>query len=275
MDDRATKFRKFIEDLPRLCSPTICGTLSQPTTKAERNNRSDKFEWSLEQKAILSPANITTATCSDIGEMDHSFLHQESEQFFSQKTIAPSPMTTPSTRNYSRSQPVSYKFNNHMFDERDEDSDDDDDDDDDDDRSNSDSSSNSGKSGSSDSDTDIDMEVLHDDEQEDDDDDDVDRTSDSDSETDTDRDEDEDEDMTDEYDNDDADNARADQQQDMDTLFLSPPLRSSQSQQRVDIFSPESFTRVMEDECTLQSTPKTIGSQISRTRTRRDSEMSD
>lgn len=44
---------------------------------------------------------------------------------------------------------------------------------------------------------------------------------------------------------------------DDDLLFSPAPVRSSQ---RMDVFSPATFTQVMEDEHTLQSTPKTTGS---------------
>lgn len=270
---RVRQFMNILEQLPRLCSPTICGTLSQPTTKNERTSRgADKFEWSLEQKAILSPANITTDTDAtddwqNVADLNQTWLQQESDVFFSQRTIAPSPVVTPSTRAISR--PTPNRYQNFMFDERDEDEDmessrdfskdeDEENDDDDDDHNND--------------DTDIDM---------DDEDDEIDdirkqfesSSSSEDDETDLDgNDENTDEDT--DHDNNDCDKLEEDQ--DMDNLFFSPqPLRSSQTQQRVDIFSPETFVRVMEDENTLQSTPKTIGSQLTRTRTRTRTEMSD
>ena len=239
---RAKQFMNVLERLPRLCSPTICGTLSQPTTRAERTSRGvDKFEWSLEQRAILSPANITTDTDATddwqhLADLkDQTWLQQESENFFSQRTIAPSPMVTPSTR-----RPII-----DMTIEEDEDEDEDDD-------------------------VDIEEDDNEDtEEQEDDDQEFLDERNLPD--------EDDDED-TEEYSDLECDGmGRGAGEQDMDNLFFSPqPLRSSQTQQRVDIFSPETFVRVMEDESTLQSTPKTYGgSQQTRTRTRTRSEMSD
>lgn len=119
-----------------------------------------------------------------------------------------------------------------------------------------------------DSDTDIDMDVL--DAQTD-----IDTDSDNLDETGDIENNDPDEEEEDDDDEDDDEGEEAKGEQDMDSLFLSPPMRSSQSQQRFDIFSPQTFDRVMEDENTLQSTPKTTGSQMFRPRARRTSDMSD
>lgn len=213
---RVRQFMNILEQLPRLCSPTICGTLSQPTTRNERATRGvDQFEWSLEQKAILSPANITTDTeatdeWQNVADLNQTWLQQESDVFFSQRTIAPSPMATPSYVNIDET-------SDEEFD---------------------------------DTRTNIDMTHLDDDNDNDND-----------------------------IDDDDLD-LDQDHERDLDNeseLFFSPqPLTSSQTQQRVDMFSPETFVRVMEDESTIQSTPKTIGSQLTRTRTRtRNDEMYD
>lgn len=311
---RVKQFMNILEQLPRLCSPTICGTLSQPTTKTERVSRgTDKFEWSLEQKAILSPANITTDTDAtddwqNVAEMNQSWLQKESEVFFSQKTIAPSPMVTPSTRAI-RSRPgaggraVGLGNNNKedMFDENDEDDefsegDDHDADDDASDTGDDDDHHHGGHHNYQyrrpvpnidDEDTDIDMDdeasfdirrdLMSDceDDNEDDHDDDNGRAR---YEHDDDQESDREvgDNITDDEDTDINDCDHQEEDQDMDSLFFSPqPIRSSQTQQRMDIFSPDTFHRVMEDDFTIQSTPKTIGSQLTRTRTRTRTEMSD
>lgn len=244
----------ILEQLPRLCSPTICGTLSQPTTKSERMScGADLFEWSLEQRAILSPANITTEPdgADDwhnvASEMNPSWRQQESDMFFSQRTIAPSPLTTPSMRTPFRKRIVSMVQNNMVFDEDDEEEtaahdhyhcrdeqvnenehwqeagrglyphadDDDDDDDDYDDDGNDDEMERSAAN----------------------------------------RDEDEDEEFAEEEEDDHA----FGRESDANLLFSPTPLKSSQTQQTMDVFSPDTFDRIMEDENTLQSTPKTTG----------------
>lgn len=210
----------------------------------------------------MSPANITMATCSDLAlnDQDHSFLQLESDNFFSQKTIAPSPMTTPSTRNINRpGRPARYPA--MMFDERDE----------------------------YDEEEEEDEEEENDGEEEDDDrydNDDIDIDEDDHNGLEegeehccVDDDSDDDHDNTPKLDDsrDDTNNMQGDgeEEQDMDRLFLSPPMRSSQTQQCLDFPSPDTFEQVMDDNDTLQSTPKIYGSQIMRTRTRRGSEMSE
>lgn len=213
MDHRTKKFKEFIENLPRLCSPTICGTLSQPTTRAERA----EFEWSLEQKAILSPANITVAGCSDLALDDNSFLKQESENFFSQKIIAPSPIAEQQEMENDYNQMQDDYSNSNIDDDETEDE-------------------------YHDEDFDCVDEYNHIDDNNHDD---------------IDDDNEDDEDFN-------EDNA--------DDLFLSPPVRSSQMQ--TNIFSPIGFDDIMEEDDTIQSTPKisSQGNRRTRTRTRRDSE---
>lgn len=216
---RVRQFMNILEQLPKLCSPTICGTLSQPTTRNEREKATrcgDSFEWSLEQRAILSPANITidsdgTEEWRHLAELSPSRRQQESEAFFSQRTIAPSPLiATPQTKAIaSFSQDTNLIYND---DDNDEDQDDD---------------------------NHVDLDPSW-------------RQQES---------------TNFMYNDEDHDE---DNQVDDDLLFFSPqPLKSSQTQQRMDIFSPNTFVRVMEDENTLQSTPKTTGSLL-RTRTRAD-----
>lgn len=159
VDQRLEKFLSMLECLPRLCSPTICGTLSMNATKnstagqtksnrqmADQNDKeasqlemtceeesnsiiemsvdnnhtpvrladnqfshteqsddidesecqqNKTFEWSIEQAATLFPTNITvdnlTDNCYDVADLDLTWRTKENEEFFSQKTIAPSP----------------------------------------------------------------------------------------------------------------------------------------------------------------------------------------
>lgn len=241
---KVKQFISILEQLPRLCSPTICGTLSQPVTRNERVSLgADVFEWSLEQKAILSPANITTdmeAPCDwqTLAEVNPSWRQQESETFFSQKTIAPSPMIT--AGNHTRTKFNQSKLLSYDFDEDDEDEEEDDD--------------------SCVKRVQIDKPGFDIEDDEDDNDHD-------------------DDDNQDEDDKDDCPSNNFDyndEPMDDDDLFFSPqPLKSSQTQQKMDIFSPGTFVRVMEDENTLQSTPKTIGPSIQRARNRQRVDMLD
>lgn len=200
-DVKVRQFMNILEQLPRLCSPTICGTLSQPTTKTERASRgAELFEWSLEQKAILSPANITTDLENtdqwhhNAAEINSAVRKQESERFFSQRTIAPSPLITgtPSNPRQFR-RPLAATFDD-ICDEEDEDED-------------------------------IRDRSRYED---------------------------------DEIEHDEMDNNNL--------LFSPQPLRSSQTQQSMDLFSPGTFVRALEDDTTLQSTPKTIASSVQGTR---------
>lgn len=177
-----------LEQLPRLCSPTICGTLSQPTTKNERVScGAQMLEWSMEQ------VNITTSELQNLADLYPSWRQQESETFFSQRTIAPSPMVTP--KNIYQHE---------------------DDDDEEEQQQQQ-------------------EDIIE---------------------------EDEEEEMDDEEDYMDEDVGD-------DFLFSPQPIKSSQSQQTMDVFSPGTFSRVMEDENTLQSTPKTTGTLLQRPRPRR------
>lgn len=249
----------MLEQLPRFCSPTICGTLSQPTTSTERTP--DTFDWSLEQRAILSPVNITTDTDGNgdwahIIEFNTALRKKESELFFSQRTIAPSPFITnrplldvaeeaEEAEGHAASQPPpvdrrsfrdmsrddftiddthKQQHNNHR------------DDDDDDCQAN--------ESDHDEDDEDkyykINLESCLKD------------TDDEDEDEEERRNDDDDDDLMEEDDDDDK----------LELMFSPQPLRSSQTQQRMEVFSPDTFSRVMDDEHTLQSTPKTTtGSQ--------------
>lgn len=241
-ETRVRQFMNILEQLPRLCSPTICGTLSQPTTRSERASRgADLFEWSIEQKAILSPANITEDWQNVAVDLEPAWRKQESDMFFSQKTIAPSPLVV-DNRAFNRlaqsdddEEMMQTSQERIIYDEDDEDEEEEEEDDDD---NNHDADDDQIITDEDDRieyvDDDDDDEPISEDEDDDDDDKDDDSLTEIESE------------HQDEFDD--------------DLLFSPAPVRSSQ---KMDVFSPATFSRVMEDEHTLQSTPKT-------TRTRGD-----
>lgn len=255
---RVRQFMNILEQLPRLCSPTICGTLSQPTTRTERATRgADMFEWSLEQKAILSPANITTDTdgtddWQNVADLNLAWRQQESDMFFSQRTIAPSPLiTTPSRVLRKPLLGLPTRIHDLLCDEEEDvrlNKEDDDNQEAQDLTTNN--RNQSAKTMSYEFEDDHNFSPIHSQEGEQIDD-----------------------DNTDNDDGDCRDDSKQENQDDMmDNLFFSPqPLKSSQTQQRMDVFSPDTFSRVMDDENTLQSTPKTTGSsQRNRIRSRAD-----
>lgn len=265
---RVRQFMNILEQLPRLCSPTICGTLSQPTTRTERVSRgADMFEWSIEQKAILSPANITTDTdgtddWQNVADLNLAWRQQESDMFFSQRTIAPSPLITTPSRALKRPLIKPTTFQDPLCDDDEEEAEQSKEDDDNNQEAQDLTTSSRNQSTNAMSfefDDDHQFSGIHSGEgqvdHDDDDDDDDDNT-------------DNDDDASDCHD----DSKQGNQSDMMDNLFFSPqPLKSSQTQQRMDVFSPDTFSRVMEDENTLQSTPKTTGSmQRNRVRSRAD-----
>lgn len=197
---RVRQFMNILEQLPRLCSPTICGTLSQPTTRRERLSR--EFKWSPVERAILNPADITTdhdtTDWHNAAEINSALRQQESERFFSQPAIAPSPLVSSShSSKSSYRRPIAATFD----------------------------------------------DIICDDDEEEDDDDIRDRSK---------------------YDDDDQ---FIEENDDLDNLLFSPqPVKGSQTQQPMDLFSPNTFVRVMEDDNTLQSTPKTVASTVQGTR---------
>lgn len=290
---RVRQFMNILEQLPRLCSPTICGTLSQPTTRTERVSRgADVFEWSLEQKAILSPADITTDQDGadewhNAADLNPSWRQQESETFFSQRTIAPSPLITPSTRRLP-ARPISKaKFQDLMYDEEEEDEEDQgeefeaatannikrfDNDLNDSQQAVPQDLSTKGMSSQQLESArlmsyEFDKSELHNNHDHDDD-----------SDTDFDLGESSNRYLEQQNDVDENDNNNDDNEDDHmdDDLYFSPqPLKSSQTQQRMDIFSPDTFVRTMEDEGTLQSTPKTTGGSLQRARTRTRADVLD
>ena len=103
-ESRETSYLKFISTLPRLCSPTICGTVNYKTPSRQKWSSMSQlkykpFEWSIEQKALLDPLDFSNI----IEDMDlfkqiddkiaSKALDEENEWFFAQKQIIPSPKT--------------------------------------------------------------------------------------------------------------------------------------------------------------------------------------
>lgn len=244
---RVKRFMDILEQLPRLCSPTICGTLSQPTTRDERAS----FEWSIEQRALLSPANITE-DWQNVADLDPAWRKQESEMFFSQKTIAPSPLVVASQdlrSNRILDEDVHYeggggggvagagiRYGVHILEEEDEDEEEDDDidiDQDDDENHGNQNDRNNNNNNQDDDDNLTEYYMDDEDEQE--------------RRNDNNQDDEDDDEFNDDF------------------MFSPAPIRSAS--QKMDVFSPATFSRVMEDENTLQSTPKTTGlSKPARTR---------
>lgn len=218
------RIKNFLEQLPRVCSPTICGTLS--CNMPDDSGVAKPFEWSLEQKALLSPANITTDEVDhhDVCELRTAWQNQDSEMFFSQKTIAPSP-STPVPK--GRRRPFMRQLARINDNGEEEDDDDDlygnllDDMEDDDDGNLADNQQQ--------------QQPLKDD--------DNDKTQDDEGGREVDHEVDQnDTNLQDDFEDDVYDD---------DFAYAC----SSQSQ-KMDVFSPNSFSRVMEDDKTLQSTPK-------------------
>ena len=100
-ESRETSYLRFVSTLPRLCSPTICGTINYKTPKKWSSMSSleyKPFEWSIDQKALLDPCDFSNI--DDINlftEIDERIaskhLQEENDWFFSQKLIIPSPKT--------------------------------------------------------------------------------------------------------------------------------------------------------------------------------------
>lgn len=308
---RVKQFLNILEQLPRLCSPTICGTLSQPTTKSERAScGAEMFEWSLEQKAILSPANITTDTdgtddWQNASELNSAWRQQESEQFFSQRTIAPSPLiSTPSTTAQRRSNfRRPFACHDIINDEDEEDETEGEQAETStsghnrqqvDDKGNKETNYSAYSRTKQDNDS-LDKDKGHErpfknidhdqgvDHENGDRDEDMSRFYDrheynnNNKQHDNEEDDDEFPISIQETPGDDFSAQEASEVEDVDCeaydeeeipddnlLFSPQPMRSSQTQQNMDVFSPDTFSRVMDDENTLQSTPKLSQSSVQR-----------
>jgi len=99
---RQTSYVRFISSLPRLCSPTICGTVNHKTPDrkswAAMTPLDQSFNWSIDQMAVLDPVDFSYTEDMDVyREIDDKLigkqLDEENERFFAQKEIIPSPKT--------------------------------------------------------------------------------------------------------------------------------------------------------------------------------------
>ena len=100
---RRKNYIKFMSSLPRLCSPTICGTMNFLTRsqrkklRPQQQNENEVFEWSIDQIALLDPADFSNQLdeiplFNEIDKHDLDELYEkENEQFFNQPIIVPSP----------------------------------------------------------------------------------------------------------------------------------------------------------------------------------------
>jgi hypothetical protein len=109
-ESRQSSYVAFMSTIPRLCSPTICGTANYKTPKSkglvenEGNSIDLSFNWSIEQLALLNPCDFSNyedfMAFKQIDEQIVSKqLDEENEQFFSQNQIIPSPKTPLKTTN--------------------------------------------------------------------------------------------------------------------------------------------------------------------------------
>lgn len=107
--ERRCNYLQFLCSLPKTCSPSICGTLSQssvgaksislPTHSATASaNDGTTFDWSIDQLATLRPVDITynERTHLRFNQFDEEHNTQEklskaSQEFFSQERIVRSP----------------------------------------------------------------------------------------------------------------------------------------------------------------------------------------
>lgn len=101
---RRKNYIKFMSSLPRLCSPTICGTMNFLTRSQrkklqpqQQQNEEEVFEWSIDQIALLDPADFSNELdeiplFNEIDKHDLDELYKkENEEFFDQQIIVPSP----------------------------------------------------------------------------------------------------------------------------------------------------------------------------------------
>jgi hypothetical protein len=134
-ESRQSSYVAFMSTIPRLCSPTICGTANYKTPKRkglvenegngiegngienngiegngiedngiEGNGIDLSFNWSIEQLALLNPCDFSNyedlMAFKQIDELIVSKqLDEENQEFFSQNQIIPSPKTPLKTTN--------------------------------------------------------------------------------------------------------------------------------------------------------------------------------
>jgi hypothetical protein len=109
-ESRQSSYVAFMSTIPRLCSPTICGTANYKTPKHkglvenEGNGIELSFNWSIEQMAILNPCEFSNyEDLMAFKQIDEQIvskqLDEENDEFFSQNQIIPSPKTPLKTTN--------------------------------------------------------------------------------------------------------------------------------------------------------------------------------
>ena len=96
---RKKAYKDFVSQLPRVCSPTLCGmkTFQVVTPETERSmlDTNYQFEWSIGQKAILHPCDFSNELNHPLYEEEQESLRherqKENDEFFSRSLIIPSP----------------------------------------------------------------------------------------------------------------------------------------------------------------------------------------
>lgn len=102
MSDRRVAFREFMSNVPRICSPTICGMRDYRVETPDGDESSllnldpnYKFEWSIDQKAILHPCDFSVeyneSFYNDVQESIEQKIGKENISFFNSSVIIPSP----------------------------------------------------------------------------------------------------------------------------------------------------------------------------------------
>jgi len=97
-NDRREAFREFIKRLPRLCSPTICGTVNYKSPKSSIESLDElkpEFNWSIDQIALLNPCEFSYHEDfqNEMINIADTTLDKENDTFFKQNEILPSPDT--------------------------------------------------------------------------------------------------------------------------------------------------------------------------------------
>lgn len=94
-DQRYKSFLQFLSTVPKTCSPTVCGTVVVETPKSRIKRKSTEFRWSIDQIARLNPCEFSNhedmPNFLQVEESESDKFQKECDDFFSQKTIAPSP----------------------------------------------------------------------------------------------------------------------------------------------------------------------------------------
>jgi len=138
VENRRRHFLEFISTIPKVCTPSVCGTISQRLDLSSRDqvDGSDrhlelgrltetneeslfeddeneltnvKFDWSIDQLATLKPVDISFNERRflrfkdfESDQLTQEKLTKENDMFFSQETIAPSPHKRVSFKNFNQ-----------------------------------------------------------------------------------------------------------------------------------------------------------------------------